>query len=269
MTTTTKTRDELGEQIITAGLAENDFILDLNGGLTVPSGFPLPSPWDLPSRLFRFPIEVCKARGDRPRTIGLRHPDLAGHPFVQHVEAALGFKLDPNGAPNENGYSTCESFGWFHAVDLVTAGQWRALLDTSDFTTTRSIFNAVDFGLRYSDHSEGGKRHGHLSTSEARQIMDELGATEPINRASIIRELGKPSACNSEGKKGGERWPINGKASSLEDQAWAMIFGIEDGWFEYDRAGFLQWSVKGRDRYSAGNAVTYVEAKTGQAAFAF
>ena len=42
MTSTTKIRDELGEQIITAGLAESDFILDLNGGLTVPSGFPLP-----------------------------------------------------------------------------------------------------------------------------------------------------------------------------------------------------------------------------------
>jgi hypothetical protein len=269
MTTTTTNRDELGEQIIAAGFAPNDFILDLNSGLTVPSGFPLPAPWNLPSRLFRFPIEVCKAHGDKPRTIGLRHPDLAAHPFVQHVEAALGFKLDPNGAPNEHGVSTCHSFGWFHAVDLVTAGEWRALLDTSDFTTDRSIFNAVDFGLRYSDHSESGKRHGHLSTIEARQIMDELGATEPTDRASIIRELGKPSPTNPEGKKGGEHWPINGKASSAEDHAWAMIFGIEDGWFEYDRAGFLQWSMKGRDRYSAGDAATYVEAKTGQAAFAF
>lgn len=269
MTTATINRDELGEQIIAAGFAPNDSILDLNGGLDVPHGFALPAPWNLPSRLFQFPIEVCKARGDRPRTIGLRHPDLAAHPFVQHVEAALGFKLDPNGAPNEHGYSTCSAFRWFHAVDLVTAGQWRALLETSDFTTTRSIFNAVDFGLRYSDHREGGKRHGHLSTIEARQIMDELGATEPDDRASIIRELGKPSAVNPEGKKGGEHWPINGKASSPEDQAWAFIFGIEDGWFEYDRAGFLQWSVKGRDRYSAGDASTYVEAKTGQAAFAF
>lgn len=159
-TTETMGRDELGAQIIANGFAPNDFLLDLNGGLSVPHGFPLPAPWNLPSRLFRFPIEVCKARGDRPRTIGLRHPDLAAHPFVQHVEAVLGFKLDPNGAPNEYGYSTCGEFGWFHAVDLVIAGEWRALLDTEDFTSDRSIFGAIDFGLRYSDHQEKGKRHG-------------------------------------------------------------------------------------------------------------
>src|SRR3546814_18461236 len=89
----------LGDKIIEAGLAPNGFILDLNSGLSVPRGFELPAPWNLPSRLFRFPIEVCKPRGDRPRTIGLRHPGLAEHPFVQSVAPALGVAPDTYGAP--------------------------------------------------------------------------------------------------------------------------------------------------------------------------
>lgn len=260
--------DELGEQIIAEGFAPNAFLLDLNGSLSVPHGFELPAPWNLPSRLFRSPIEVQRVRGEQPRAIGLRHPALAAHPFVQHVEAALGFSLDRDGAPNEHGYSTCRDFRWYHAVDLVTAGHWRALLETAEFTSTRDIFNAVSFGLRYSDHASE-QRHGHLTTIDARKIMDELGACEPAGRAAIIRELQSPAPVNPEGKKGGEHWPINGKASSAEDSAWAFIFGIEDGWFEYDRSGFLVWSVKGRDRHEAGDAPTYVEAKSGQAAFAF
>ena len=47
-----------------------------------------------------------------------------------------------------------------------------------------------------------------------------------------------------------------------------MIFGIEDGWFQYDRSGFLHWSETGRKRYTAGDSGTYVQA-SGQAAFAF
>lgn len=264
----TSTPDALGDKIIEAGLAPNGFILDLNSGLSVPRGFELPAPWNLPSRLFRFPIEVCKPRGDRPRTIGLRHPGLAAHPFVQSVETALGEALDPYGAPNEYGYSTCEQGLWHHAVDLITAGEWRALLETSDFTTPGNIFNAVGFGLRYSGNNETGKRDGYLTIAEAREIMDELGAFEPSDRAATIRELSKPVSCNPEGKKGGEHWPINGKTSSPEDDAWSFIFGIEDGWFEYDRSGHLNWSQKGRDRYAAGDAATYVET-SGQAAFAF
>lgn len=38
-----------------------------------------------------------------------------------------------------------------------------------------------------------------------------------------------------------------------ETVAWGMIFGIEDGWFRHDRAGFFQWSDLGRERYAAGD----------------
>jgi hypothetical protein len=47
-----------------------------------------------------------------------------------------------------------------------------------------------------------------------------------------------------------------------------MIFGIEDGWFRYDRSGFLQWSEQGRERYGAGESTTYTQV-SGQTAFAF
>ena len=63
----TEQADELGEQIIAAGFAANDYLLDMNGALNVPRGFPLPAPWNLPSRLFQFPIEVIKAEQDEPR----------------------------------------------------------------------------------------------------------------------------------------------------------------------------------------------------------
>ena len=264
----TNARDELGDRIVAAGFAPNGFLLDLNGSISVPAGFELPAPWNLPSRLFRFPIEVAKPTSSTPRTIGLRHPGLAAHPFVQHVEAALGMKLDPDGAPNQYGYSTCQTGLWHHAVDLISEGKWQELLATSHLTTTRNIFNAVAYGLRYSTNDEGRARKPHLSTSSARAIMDELGASEPTNRAATLRELSKPSPCNPEGK-GRDNWPINdGHKSSAEDRAWSFIFGVEDGWFEYDRSGFLNWSEKGRDRYAAGDSATFVE-HSGQVAFAF
>ena len=265
--TETIERDELGELLVEKGLVPNGFVLDLNHSLTVPYDMELSAPWNLPSRLFRFPIEVSRARKGQPRRIGLMHPELAAHPFVQQAEAALGFKLDPNGAPNEYGYSKTRTGLWWHAVDLISAGEWRALLDTVEFTTPGDIFNAVAYGLRYSGHDEDRKRNGHLSTADARAIMDELGASEPEDRAAIIMELSKPSPCNPDGK--GEHWPINGNSSSAEDHAWSFIFGIEDGWFEYDRSGHLQWAKYGRDRYAAGDSSTYVESATGQVAYAF
>jgi hypothetical protein len=55
--------------------------LDLNGALSVPQNFPLPSPWNLPSRLFRGPLEVIRPAKGEPRKVGLMHPGLAAHPL--------------------------------------------------------------------------------------------------------------------------------------------------------------------------------------------
>src|SRR3546814_9254053 len=59
-------------------------------------------------------------------------------------------------------------------LDLISAGKWRELLATQEFTEPRNIFNAVVYGLRYSDHADR-KASGHISTVEARQIMRRSG----------------------------------------------------------------------------------------------
>ncbi|SEI20857.1 hypothetical protein SAMN05216228_10628 [Rhizobium tibeticum] len=96
--------------------------------------------------------------------------------------------------------------------------------------------------------------------------MRQVGASEPDERGAIIRAFSAPIVCRQE--KGSEHQPINTGRLYAEDAAWGMIFGIEDGWFRYDRSGFLQWSELGHERYAAGESMTYMEA-SGQAAFAF
>ncbi|MGV1793626.1 hypothetical protein [Rhizobium sp. A37_96] len=71
MTMDSPTTDTLGARIVEKGFAPNLALLDINNSLSVPHGFELHEPWNLPSRLFRFPIEVCcprwrPAAQDRP-----------------------------------------------------------------------------------------------------------------------------------------------------------------------------------------------------------
>lgn len=154
---------------------------------------------------------------------------------------------------------------WWHAVDLVSAGLWRDLLETRRFTTGADIAGAVCYGLDYSPH--GSERDGHLSTAEAREIMAAIGAEEPKDRIALLLDMAEPRPCEQE--KGQVRWPINsGYDADAETRAWGRIFGIENGWFARDRGGFLQWTQAGQDRFAAGDNTTYTEA-SGQSAFAF
>lgn len=257
--------DTLGAALVGQGFAPSLGILDINNSLSVPQGFALPAPWNLPSRMFRFPIEVCPPDRDRPRVIGLRHPLLADHPYVRYVEALLGFEIDRNGAPNRHGYSTAPTARWWHAVDLVSAGKWRDLLATQEFTEPVCIMNAVAFGCRYSHH-EDKKAAGYITTAEAREIMRAIGSSEPERRSATILSFSAPSVCRQD--SGAKHWPINTGRQCAEDVAWGMIFGIEDGWFHHDRSGHLQWSELGRERYAAGDSAIYTQA-SGQTSFAF
>ncbi len=255
--------DSLATQIVERGLAASTFLLDINRSIAVPHDFPLPYPWNLPSRLFQFPVEVSAAESDGTRRIGLMHPLLAAHPFVQHVEAALGLTLDINGAPNGYSVSKAHTGQWWHAVDLVSAGQWRALLETREYTTAEDIARAVAYGLTYSRHD--GKPTGYLATLEARAIMAAIDAPEPASRRGRLA-YSTPSACKPD--TGAVHWPINHPALPADDVAWALIHGIEDGWFAHDRSGFLHWTELGRDRHTAGEADIFTTT-TGQGAFAF
>ena len=259
------TDDNLGRTLVKNGLAPNLLLLDMNTSLSVPHGFDLPAPWNLPSRMFRFPIEVATPEKNQPRRIGLRHPLLADHPYVRHVETLLGYEIDREGAPNRYGVSSGLTVRWWHAVDLVTAGKWRELLQTQAFTEPAYIMQAVSFGCRYTHH-EDRRASGYLSIAEAREIMRAVGAIEPKERGTTVRSFTAPGPCLQ--GKGSEHWPINAVRLCAEDEAWGFILGIEDGWFRYDRSGFLQWSALGRERYAAGDSATYTEA-SGQAAFAF
>lgn len=227
-------RDELGEALIAHKLVPNDFILDLNHGLTVPYDMEMPAPWNLPSRMFRFPIEVTEP----PRRISLAHPLLVDHPFVRHVQETLGIVIDPQAAPQ--GFKANAT--WWHAVDLI--GRWKDLLETERFTTPDCIAGAVDYGLSYSSH-EGKKRDGHINTVDARKIMAHLGSQEPADKPGLMHQFMRPSQCES-------RWPINTASSATSfDKAWALIVGIETGWFKHDRSGHLQWTQAGRDKFTA------------------
>lgn len=250
------------DTLVRHGFVANAYLLSINGGLCVPRHIDLPAPWNLPSRMFQFPIETC-AHGEETH-IGLLHPALADHPFVTHLETVLGIALDREGAPNAHGYSKRKTAQWWHAVDLISAGEWRALLETRQFTTDHDIARAVAFGLTYSHHE--ARRMGHISTGEARQIMAAIEAAEPQDRRSGILSLSAPSPCQQE--KGPAHWPINHGPMDAAVIAWAILHGIEDGWFAYDRSGFLHWTRQGRERYLAGDRQTYTTS-TGQGAFAF
>jgi len=245
----------------------SDYVLGLNGSLMVPADMELPAPWDLPSRMFRFPITVSEAAEDGTRRFGLMHPLLGDHPFVRRVQADLGVVLDPEGTPSAHGFSKAHTALWWHAVDLVSSGHWRDLLETRQFTTDEAIAEAVTYGLDYSPY-EGERRYGHISVAEARTIMGEIGCAEPAERLCVLRRLAAPSACSSE--KGKVRWPVNsGTDLDTPSRAWSRIFGIEAGWLKHDAAGFLQWTELGRDAYAAADDMTFTEQKTGQGAFAF
>ena len=238
--------DPVADNLIQHGLVPNTFILDLNHGLTTPHDMDRPYPWNLPSRLFQFPIEVTHQDPDGSRKIGLLHPLLAEHPFVKRLEA-LGIEVDPDGAPNEHGHSKGGMGRWWHAVDLISSGHWRDLLKTAQFTTPDDIAGAVSYGLQYSPY-EGKKRNGHISTAEAREIMAAIGAPEPTDRDGIIREhFMPPSPHKSE--KGTMRCPINHYASDPRLTAWGFILSIEAGLFGHDRAGFLGWTTLGMERF--------------------
>lgn len=258
-------RNALIDRLIAKGLAPSVFVLHLNHSLTFPPDMELPPPWDLHSRLFRFPIEVAEPSGERPGRIGLMHPLLVDHPFVRRVAADLGMALDPQGAPNAYGVSKQAAARWWHAVDLVSAGLWRELLETRRFTTEEDIAVSVAYGLDYSPH--GRVRDGYLNIAEARTIMAAIGAEAPATPESVLQTMHAPHPCRPE--KGQVRWPINAAfGTNAATRAWGRILGIEAGWFARDHSGFLRWTHHGRDRHAAGDRTTLTEA-SGQSAFAF
>lgn len=257
--------DALGELILSKGLATNAFLLDLDNGLKVPDDFELPAPWNLPSRMFQFPIETHPPENGHPRNIGLLHPALAEHPYVKHVEAALGITIPREPAMNDCGYTKADTATWWHAVDLACSGHWRELIETAEFTAPDCMLRAV--GLALGSLGRKSDSNNRQALREARGLLAWLGSKEPECRSASIRVMDRPSPFH-DGE--GTRCPINSRCADrpYAAEAWAFIHGIEDGWMTYDRRGYLQWSELGQIRYFAGDGESFKE-KSGQHAFAF
>lgn len=161
--------------------------------------------------------------------------------------------------------SESENQSWRETVSLVIDGKSSELIEREDLNP-RHVFGAVSFGLYYSRHDDS-KAKGYLSTTQARAILTAWDADIPDAGAALL-ECMEPHECRPDRKAA--RWPINkGHDQASADFAWVLVLGIERGWFQHDRAGFLQWTQAGRDRFAAGRNGVLIESATGQAAFAF
>ncbi|MDX0275734.1 hypothetical protein GOC21_17590 [Sinorhizobium meliloti] len=210
--------DPLADALIAAELAPNTYILHLNRGLTNPAAL------DLPSRLFRFPVEFMDAErnGGESRLL-LRHPLLWQVPqvseFIADIEAKTGIR--PVWEPlDEFGRDFGDQWRWYHAVDLCNDQHWQRLLQTARFTDRDKIFTAVQLGLESKT----------LSLKNARAVMVELESVEPETSVSSELMLGKALMPyqHDKGKL------ISPNISERNERgAWLVIHGLEDGFFTY------------------------------------
>lgn len=248
--------DPVCEQLVALGLVPNSYHLDLNRGLTVPAEFRVSAPWNLPSRLFQFPIEVGELDCNGQRRIGLMHPEMRTHPYIRHVEDLMGLSISEVGAPNLAGYSKSRIATWWHAVDLMSEQHWKDLLETRQFTTDDDIIRAVELAL-------SGNR---ITPLTARSVMRAVGVETSEDALALLCKFAEPQEVVCDGVTS---WPVNRGSGSPQDRAWGIILAIEAGWLKFRACGFIGWSELGRSRYAQGPGAVFVETPSGQGAFAF
>ena len=154
---------------------------------------------------------------------------------------------------------------WRYALDCVTEGRAADLVEAEGIDLSM-VSQALHYGLTCTHHADR-KRSGYIGTKDARAVLAARGSVEP-EVAAALAAFSQPHPCKPEGQR--EKWPINRTYPLLREHAvWGLILGIERGWFVYDRAGYLEWSSVGRDRYAAGDSAIVVDSVTGQSGFAF
>lgn len=211
--------DPVVDAVVSAGFVPNTYILELNRGLTNSGEI------DLPSRLFRYPIEFMdRKRSKAPESrLLLRHPLLREAPavaaFIDDVETKTGLHVEwePH---DEFGRDIGRQWRWYHAVDLCCDKHWQGLLETRRFTDDEAIYGAVRLELQHK------KR---LSIKNARAIMGALGSVEPEGRSA------KALAGNGlwPFRDGDKKYIAPNIRPIGEVGAWLVIHGIEDGWLAY------------------------------------
>lgn len=247
-------RDRIAERLVADGFFPNEYHVEHDGSFaTWRTEREYAYPWNLPSRLFKFPAHTDLGP-DGVRRIGLLHPLLIDHPLVKEI-IAKGYDI----CSAEECVNECDvplshiSHGeWWHAVDLIERN-YRELLNTRQFTTTNDIAAAVCYRCSY-PHAKGP-----LTTivREMREVLEAIEITEPDDSSvGVLASFSKPYANHGEGKKAKARWTVcSNRALKTQESgaiAWAYIHGIERGWFE-NVGGYLGWTAKGREHWAELN----------------
>lgn len=222
--------------IIGAGFAHNEYLLDLN------RAFEDPAPRYPRSRMFAWPVSFDPYH----ERLSVCHMLMTVEPFVQRVMIALpGVPVDIE--PNPPG---CHG-AWNHAGDLATDRDFRDLLTTRAYVPESAIMRGIALGVR-------GCR---LSTANAREMLDELGAVEPLDRSAFALSMQggllRPAFIDDNATKGKPpagkgKWAANiwGRRISPATEAWAVLHGVEDGWFTRDKhCGWIYMSPAGLSRH--------------------
>lgn len=225
--------DELGERLVELGLSPNIYILDINGALTADE-FGDEAPWNLPSRVMRFPIVYGAPSYDKDgkpvdRCLSLMHPDLSNHPFVKKVERLLSRSITFEDASKVK-YQTKHA-QWWHAVDLISSGHYNELIETRNFTTDEGLLAAASYALSYGPDKSG---QGYITLQQARALCD-LVAAQMANGADLDLSDFLDKAPPKEGEIN-----IHRRFDKIEEIA-ILIAGIERGAFRY-KGRFLRWT---------------------------
>lgn len=215
--------DPLVDRLIDRGLVANSFLLSLNQAMGIPA-------MDLPSRLMNWPVEFVdrKRRNDGQSTILLNHPDLADLPFLDEIEARVGFRPQWE-ATDEFGRERGGRWRYFHAIDLLTDDHWLDLLRTRNFTDRTSIVA----GLKY--HAD----YGGLSPQNMRSVLSEIGEEEPGDESAAYLASDRVRIVNAQGGKYVGFAHDRGNAAAV----WACIHGLATKKFKRDRSGFLRFTA--------------------------
>jgi len=211
--------DPVADAIIGHGYAHNQFLLSLNRWIDVSYG-------DLPSRLFKHPIEFVDRdrQEDGKSKLWLRHPDFEGSPFLDTIEKQVGTR--PYWSPLDE-FGRDRNIGTFwHAIDLLTDEYFRAMLATRNFTDWQSVINGLRYRMNY----------GGLSIENARIVLAEYESAEPEDRSADFLHSDAVRVANCQQGKFVGMWTED------EQSVWAAIHGLEDKKFKRDRNGHLRFS---------------------------
>lgn len=222
--------------LIANGFAHNEYLLELNMCLHDPaSRFPA-------SRMFSSPISLDRYE-DR---LTVCHPLMLFEPFVMATASLLGVTMEIETEP-PGGLNTI----YHHCGDLADDKNYQDLIATIAYVTHRALLRGLVLGVK----------GGRLSTKNARQVAAVIGVWETEDRSEFnLSAAGKmlsPAFISNEasGAKGDPKagkWAIN--LYSRKDpvgEFWAMVHGVEDGWFKKDKHGYFWMTDEGLARHNA------------------